>query len=169
MCLEMKLAGPADLPEVLSILNEGSAWMLASKEIKGHWPETWPEDYIESRIRAGEVYLAYQDGEPVGTLTLLWNDEETWPLQPDNAGYVYHLGVRRSQAGRGIGRQMLAWAAVKVASEGKHYLRLDCVAANPVLRNYYSNAGFTPKGTTILTDEKAGRTIELALFEKELA
>src|SRR6476469_1892529 len=114
MNLEMKLAGPADMPEVLSILNEGSAWMLASKGIKGQWPETWPEVYIESRITSDEVYLAYQDGEPVGTLTLLWNDEEIWLYQPDNAGYVYHLGVRRSQAGRGVGRQMLEWAAEKV-------------------------------------------------------
>lgn len=168
MKFEIKPAQISHLAEVLAILNENSAWMKEAKGIVGQWPEPWPEDYIQGRIEAGEMYLAFVDGQPAGTLALLWSDEETWGDRPGEAGYIYHLAVRRSFAGQGLGRKLLDWAAEQVAAAGKLYLRLDCVAANPVLRKYYPAAGFSLVDVRTVPIDGGRRPVELVLFEKKV-
>ena len=84
-----------------------------------------------------------RDGVIVGTLTLTWADPHVWGEQPDDAGYVHGLAIRRDAAGQGIGAAMLAWAGRAVAAAGRPYLRLDCMATNARLRAYYERAGFT--------------------------
>lgn len=96
-------------------------------------------------IAAGETWLAEVDGAPVGTVTLQWSD----PLwsdvdDPDAAGYVHRLAVRRSAAG--TGRALLDWAAATTLGHGRELLRLDCVAHNAALRAYYERAGFRQCG-----------------------
>lgn len=163
MILEMKKALQHDLSQVLSILNELSAWGIA-RGIDLQWPESWPEDYISAKIEAGEMFLAYLDGEPVTTLAIQWSDEEAWGEQPPDAGYIHHLAVRRKQAGQGAGRQVLDWAATYALARGKRYLRLDCLASNATLRQYYINAGFELVGTNNITHDRG----EVCLFEKVL-
>lgn len=163
MDLEIKTAEPTDLPLVLAILNELSAWGI-SKGIDMHWPESWPEDFISAKVNAGEMFLAYLDGEPVATLALQWSDEEAWGDQPPDAGYIHHLAVRRSGAGQGIGRKLLDWAADRAVKQGKRYLRLDCLASNSTLRQYYQDAGFRLVGTNNIVHDRG----EVCLFEKKL-
>ena len=77
------------------------------------------------------------------TLTLTWADPHVWGEQPDDAGYVHGLAIRRDAAGQGLGAVMLAWAGRAVAAAGRPHLRLDCMAANAGLRAYYEHVGFT--------------------------
>ena len=55
-----------------------------------------------------EVHLAFVGDELVGTLRLLLREPIVWPeVVEDDAVYLYNLAVRRTWAGRGLGRQML--------------------------------------------------------------
>jgi GNAT superfamily N-acetyltransferase len=163
--LEIKVATLEDLPAVLSILNDAAAW-LVSKGIKGQWPEVWDEEYVTSKIASGETYLAYQNAQPVATVALQWADEIMWGKQSDEAGYVHHLAVRRSQAGSGLGRQVLDWTAGQAIFRGKKYLRLDCASFNPALRDYYLRAGFSLVGAKKGLWE--GFPFDVNLFEMKL-
>jgi GNAT superfamily N-acetyltransferase len=163
--LEIRLAGPSDLPAVLSILNDAAAWLVA-KGIKGQWPEVWDEEYVAGKIAGGETYLAYQNEQPVATVALQWSDEIMWGKQSDEAGYVHHLAVRRSQAGSGLGRQVLDWTAGQAIFRGKKYLRLDCASFNPALRDYYLRAGFSLVGAKKGLWE--GFPFDVNLFEMKL-
>jgi len=96
------------------------------------------------------MYLARLDGEPVGTIALLWSDEETWGDVPGAAGYVHGLAVRRDFAGQGLGRALLRWAENRAASSGREHLRLDCVAGNRALNEYYERAGFDHRGHALV-------------------
>ena len=143
--IEAVRARPSDLGTVLSILEEAALW-LASRGIRQWLPGTFCRERIGSRIGRGEVYLFVLGGRSVGSMVLQWSDEETWGDVPNDAGYVHGLAIRRDQAGKGLGRELLRWAEARVADAGAAYMRLDCAAENRTLNDYYAGAGFRYSG-----------------------
>lgn len=137
--VEIKLAGPTDIDDVLDILNEAARW-LAARGIN-QWPiDGFPRELIAGDISRGEVYVARLDHRPIGTLTLQWSDDLFWPRATEAAGYVHRIAVRR--AVRGLGVELLKFAERATAATGRKLLRLDCFAGNAALCGYYERAGF---------------------------
>lgn len=164
MDIIIRQALPADLETVLDILEEGAQW-LASRGINQWPPGSFRVEHhqmIVDRLNQGEVFLAEQNGEAVGTFGLQWSDKPTWGDMPDDAGYIHSLAVRRAFAGVNLGRQLLLWSENMAASMGKCYLRLDCMASNAVLRSYYEQAGFAHRGDVEDEGWKA------SLYEKQI-
>ena len=157
--IEAVRARPSDLGAVLSILEEAARW-LASRGIRQWGPGTHSRGLLASRIGRGEVYLFVLGGRAVGTMVLQWSDEEAWGDVPGDAGYVHGLAIRRDQAGRGMGRELLRWAEARVADAGAAYLRLDCAAENRALNDYYAGAGFRYRGRAHVCG------LEVSLYEK---
>lgn len=166
--LDVVPARPADLEEVLAILEEARQWLFA-KGITEQWPRPVPPEAIASRIQRRETYLAYLEGKAVATFTLQWSDERTWGSVPEDAGYVHGLAVRRAFAGQQIGRRLLELAAEICVAAGKQYLRLDCWAGNAALRQYYERAGFTDRGTREWPPRGDAPPWRLNLFERSLS
>jgi ribosomal protein S18 acetylase RimI-like enzyme len=142
--LEVRRAGPEDVGEIVDILSEAARW-LSARGI-AQWPDPFPRDRVAALTESGDFHLARVDGETVGTLALLWSDPTFWGERPEDAGYVHALAVRRTWAGRGLGRRLLVCAEEQVADAGRDYLRLDCRAENAALRRYYERHGFEPRG-----------------------
>ncbi len=158
--LEIRQARPADIGPVIAIL-EDAAQRAASKGM-AMWPLEFPRQPVAEAIERREVYLAVLNRQAVGTLTLQWSDRLIWGDMPDDAGYVHKLAVRRAYAGRQLGRRLLEWAERTVAAAGKQYVRLDCLALNPVLRDYYERAGYVYRGEAQATGWRA------SLYEKRV-
>jgi protein-tyrosine phosphatase len=140
-------ATEVDVAALVALYDEASAWLMARGSRQ--WPPGWwTPAVVVKELRAGhEMYLARrEDGEPVGKLTLQWDDAAVWGEQPPDAGYVHGLCVSRAIAGRGLGAALLDWAGQRVRASGRGLLRLDCMAANPVLRAWYERLGFTYRG-----------------------
>jgi protein-tyrosine phosphatase len=139
-------ATEADAETLVALYDEASAW-LVTRGLRQWMPNEYTAALAVDDMRAGhEVYLARRAGEPVGKLTLQWDDAEMWGARPPDAGYVHGLCVRRAVAGLGLGAALLDWAGQRVAARGRRWLRLDCMAANPALRGYYERLGFTYRG-----------------------
>jgi ribosomal protein S18 acetylase RimI-like enzyme len=163
-CITIEQAQPSDLDTVLNILEEAADWLI-SRGIDQWQPGLFRKvrrQSIAYQVSGGEVYLAKRDGQAVGTLTLQWVDKMFWANVPDDAGYIHRLAIRRAYAGMELGRQLLQWAEGKVASAGRDYLRLDCMAENQALRQYYEQAGFTYRG------EVRGEGWRASLYEKKV-
>ena len=154
-------ARASDLDTVLSILEEAAQW-LVSRGIDQWQPGSFSRQRIADRIERGEMYLAELRGRAVGTLALQWSDEETWGDVPEDAGYIHGLAIRRAFAGKGLGRELLRWAEDKVAASGKEYLRLDCIAENRSLNEYYGRAGFSYRGEALVWG------LEVSRYEKKV-
>ena len=159
--LEVRGARAQDLDAVVTMLEEAARWMV-SRKIEGWTPDGFSRDRIADLIESGEMYLAVFDGEPVGTFALQWSDRETWGNVPDDAGYVHGLAIRRDFAGMGLGRELLGRAEHMVSRSNRTYLRLDCVADNGALNEYYRRAGFGYRGRTVV------RGLAVSLYEKEV-
>jgi GNAT superfamily N-acetyltransferase len=160
-----------DLARYIDLLEELAEWMH-SRGI-----EQWPRgrarsgrDYYAQSIEKRELHVAFVDGELAGGLRLLESDPIVWPEVTVNDGlYVYTLAVRRTFTGRGIGRQLLAWAERQVAASARRHLRLDCVPHNAFLRRYYEDAGFGARGEVDAVYPGLPGPIRLRRYEKAVA
>ena len=158
----MKRARPDDLAEALTLFEDVRAWMI-NRGVNTWRPiELW-RDLIAQKITYGVMYLAWLDGQVVGTMTLDWEAGELWDAAPAEAGYLAHFTTRRALAGTRIGTQMLAWAEAETRRAGKAYLRLDCWAENQALCAYYERAGFERRRNITIGD------FPVALYEKRLS
>jgi GNAT superfamily N-acetyltransferase len=157
----IRRATPADLPAAADILAEAARWLVSINQPLWTAEHIAPEKLLPY-IHAGELHLALLDSHPVGTMLLQWQDPTYWPhVPPGESAFVHRLAVRRSVAGQGISRALLAHAEAAARAANKRYLRLDC-APRPKLCQVYESAGFTPKGER---DMGAYRTV---LYEKSL-
>ncbi len=154
-------AQQGDLDVVLEILEEASRWLL-SKGLETQWRSSPSfRQTIKDNTERGEVYVVKGEGT-VGTLTLQWSDKKFRGDLPPDAGYVHKLAIKRSYGGRRLGLRMLQWAEAKARAEGKRYVRLDCLANNKTIREYYEKAGFIHLRDTQAPGWKA------SLYEKKL-
>jgi GNAT superfamily N-acetyltransferase len=137
--VEIVLAVPDDIDEVLEILDEVARW-LSSRGIN-QWPtDGFPRELIAGDIARGEVYIARRDRRAIGTFTLQWSDELFWPGAIEAAGYIHRIAVRRDA--RGLGIELIELAERATAATGRKILRLDCFSGNDALCGYYERAGF---------------------------
>jgi GNAT superfamily N-acetyltransferase len=149
----MHQAGPGEIADVLAVLDEVAAW-LGERGVR-QWPPRFEWEWIEPAVLTGDTWLAVDDGQVLATVTLDRADG-LWADRPAPAAYVHRLAVRRVAAG--LGARILDWATAAAAAEGCHYLRLDCVAANRRLRDYYEAAGFQHRGDAPVSGSPGGRT-----------
>ncbi len=139
--LTLESALPADVGDVLAVLDEAAAWLRASGV--DQWPDHFESTWVESAIERGETWLARLDGVVAGTITLDWEDP-LWSDLDEPAGYVHRMAVRRSATG--LGAVLLDWAVATSQALGCDQLRLDFVSSNTRLRSYYESRGFQHQG-----------------------
>jgi GNAT superfamily N-acetyltransferase len=134
---------------VLGLLDEAAAWLAGRGVVQ--WPASFRPEWVEPAVADGRVWLAEAGGVAVGTFRLDWADP-MWTDLPahDEAGYLHRFAVARSRAG--LGAALLERADEEVRRRGRHLLRLDCMADNPRLREYYEAAGFAHRGEVELPE-----------------
>jgi len=157
-----------DLGRYIDLLEEVADW-LEIRGIKQWRPGNFrlSADYYAESIKQKEVQLAFVADELVGTLRLLLREPIVWPeVVEDDALYVHTLAVRRAWAKHWLGRRMLEWAGDRAASLGRRYVRLDCVANNRFLREYYGEAGFEERGEIEARFPAPVGTLRLLRYEK---
>ncbi|GHG11213.1 GNAT family N-acetyltransferase [Streptomyces filamentosus] len=165
--LQHRPAGEADLATLVRLRDDAARWMLA-RGVTGQWrPGELGEDHFRRIMEHGEVWLAEGGGRVVGAWELWWDDEAAWGPQPPVAGYVHRLMVDRAAA-PGTGRLLLAAAEARVAGTGRTRVRLDCLASNPKLTDYYLRAGYRLVGRKDGKPQPGGPAKSFALLEKEL-
>jgi len=148
--VQMRHAGAADFEAVYQVSLDAQQW-LQSRGIY-QWTVLMNskegQRQLLDRILHAEVYLALLDGDPVGTLSLQWEDPFFWDERGEDglAGYVHALAIRRKVGGHGVGRALIHWAMRLIAGHGRPLIRLDCMADNPALCAYYARLGFIDQG-----------------------
>ena len=146
MGLKVTAAKREDIPELVTILTKATEFKLAHDD-KAWGSQPYTEKEVGLSLEAGTTYTARRDGEIVGTVMLLWEDEGMWSKQPPDAGYIHRLAIKEGLHGQGLGSQIMDWAAKEVAKKGRKYLRLDCPSTNIELCAYYETNGFTRVAT----------------------
>ena len=162
--LALRQAGEGDKSLVLHIKQDAASW-LESKGIH-QWAGILMapgEDMVYKRVHEGEVYLAFKGAQVVGTISILWEDPISWGEKglDGNAGYMHGIAILRQYAGKGVGRDIIRWATDFIRSKGKT-VRLDCMAENPRINEFYRQLDFKNVGFKELPSG-----FKVSLYEKE--
>jgi GNAT superfamily N-acetyltransferase len=140
--IEIVKASHADAPAASTVMIDAALSLQERGEAL--WKaEELGEDQLIEEITAGRLYLIKDDGMIIGTVIFQWEDQLYWPDMPGgDAAYIHKLVLKKSAAGSGLGREIIAWAREKALRAGRNYLRLDCEAHRSRLCSYYESAGF---------------------------
>lgn len=160
-------ATAADAPALVRLRDTAALWQLA-RGIAQWQPGEKDEAHFRTRMREGEVWLAYTGDHLHGAWELWWDDPAAWGPRPPEAGYIHRLMTTPHTAPPGTGRAMLAQAESRIAATGRPYARLDCLASNRRLRAYYESAGYTVVGEQRAKDGGSGSPYAVTLLEKRL-
>jgi ribosomal protein S18 acetylase RimI-like enzyme len=153
----------ADETNTLQALYIEAAGWMASKGIDQWRATDFPAGFMNKLMKETEVYAVNREGVLIGCLSIQWADPFFWKeLDSIEAGYVHKLVVKREYSGLGIGHELLDWSANYLKSHNKRWIRLDCMADNAGLNNFYINAGFQ------FRRRLDGKTWSANLYEKEI-
>ncbi len=163
--MKLKIIHSAHAKTVYDILLENGRW-LHSQGIN-QWPLAWLasiKPQIYDSVAAGNFQCTKIDGQIAAVVELLQHPEALWDFDTSPAMYVHKLAVRREHAQIQLGEGILNQVQQDSTTLGLEYLRLDCVASNQRLRNYYASLGFECQGVR----QKGEGELALALYQKAL-
>ncbi len=145
MNIEMRQANMADVPALVSILQE-AAEFKASQDDNIWGSDPFTAEKVEGMVTDGDTHIASVNGHAAGSVTLPWSDERKWGPGKGNDGralYIHRMAVNNRFRGRyRVGELMIVWAGAQVLRANREYLRLDCSYDNPRLSAYYERRGF---------------------------
>ncbi len=125
-----------------SILGEASRW-LEQRGIPMWHVDELNRDEIAVHVAEGLYFLAEHTGAVAGCLRFQRSDLLFWPDESqDDSAYLHRLAVRREFAGGTTSEALLSWAVEHSRSLGLRFVRLDCEASRPRLRDLYERFGF---------------------------
>jgi ribosomal protein S18 acetylase RimI-like enzyme len=168
--LRIVSAQAEDVGRYIDLLEEVADW-LAQRGLNQWRPGSFrlSANYYSESIRRGEVQLAFCGDALVGTLRLLLREPIVWPeVAEDDAVYVYNFAIRREWANQQLGSRVLEWASHRALALGRRCVRLDCVAENTFLRDYYTRAGFMDRGEIDAEFTAPIGTLRLRRYEKQI-
>lgn len=129
------------LPLACAVMNEAAHWMR-DKGMPLWFEKELTADVMQKHVDREELYLAFREKAPAGTIILQDRDEKFWPEITDGSSLFFHkLAVSRKFAGQGVSRALMEFAYEQALACGKKFLRMDCSARHP-LRRIYEAQGF---------------------------
>jgi len=144
--LTIKIAQKDESSKVIEMLKQIALWMKGQDINQwGFLLEGGDDEEIEEAIANQYTYIVLKDHDIVATFTLLPNqsewDRHIWGEDiTSNALYLHRLAVIPAYMNIGLGRSILDWIQHKESE--KEYIRLDCVAGNEKLNDFYKKNEF---------------------------
>jgi GNAT superfamily N-acetyltransferase len=151
--LEVKLATSVECVKVMDMLIEIAQWMKDSGIKQWNYLlQGGDNEEIKQAIDNQNTYIVLVDSEIIATFTLTteqseWDQHIFGVDSTNDSLYLHRLAVTPEYMNQGIGQELLNWIEQNHHSE-KTYLKLDCVADNPRLNQFYLENGFEYIGET---------------------
>jgi GNAT superfamily N-acetyltransferase len=139
----MHQAVPADLDDVMGLLNERMWWLRQRGSEQWNTGRDFRVKIVDS-IDRRNTWLLRDGNASIGTLTLTpQGDPDFWTSEElrDSALYVGKMASAVCRRGEGLGWLMLSWAQDWAARSGFDLLRWDVWRTNGQLQDYYRSVG----------------------------
>ena len=139
--LIIRKATKEEIDDCMKIIKEKSKW-LKSKGIN-QWTSFFTRDnsYLMEKVENEILYIVKIENDICATFVLQENDKY-WE-DDKNALYIHHLAVKNGY--KGLGKYIIEKIKLIAQNAKKEYVRLDNVADNKKLNEYYDSIGFVIK------------------------
>jgi ribosomal protein S18 acetylase RimI-like enzyme len=151
--ITVRQAAPDQTAEVTQLLVLTAEWLQSKGS--NQWSSLLRgDDYHDTAgaIRRGDVFVFHQ-GEVLAGMVILLQRPSQWDVKlwgeegHETAVYLHRLSINRQFGGTGLGAKMMRWAESGIRFPGKDRIRLDCIADNPLLNEFYRGLGYEWKGS----------------------
>ncbi len=164
MSAEFRAARTADLETLVAFYDDIIDWLDATTNyprwIRGVYPAA---DYLDTAIRAGELFLLEEDGRILAAAGLNHEvptgyEKVDWGVaaRPEEVLAIHAFGTHPKAMGRGAGSRLITELTELARRRGMRAIRLDVIAGNEPARAFYRRAGFTERAVTSLYYEDTG-------------
>lgn len=150
---QIKIATNDECSQIINMLKEVAQWM------KDKGIDQWQfllqggdDEEIKQAVANNDTYIILKNKEIIATFTLS-SKQTDWDIHIfgddtlSNSLYLHRLAVTPKYMKKGIGKNILNWIHENINSD-KKFLKLDCVANNTKLNNFYKNNCFEHIGIT---------------------
>lgn len=141
--MPVRPAQPSETETLYGWIIEWSDWF--KKEGIEQWNPPYPVARFVKEIEAGCVHCYEMDQETKAMVTIFRTTPDYYPLEiwrDEPALYLCRIVVRRNLSGLGVGNALLSEVEGRAREEGILRVRLDAVASNPFLVDYWTRSGF---------------------------
>lgn len=140
--MNIQQAHTSDAHEIASVLQEAAQWLSDGGRALWSGAEIGHERVLRD-TNAGLFHVAREGEQLAGVMKFELEDPIFWPeIASGTSAFVHKLAVRRAWAKKGVSTELLSFARAHARALGRPYLRLDCVADRPGLRDLYEHFGF---------------------------
>lgn len=136
----------ADIDSIFELYEEGTKYqkLMAPKHWKG-----FERPMVEEEIAENRQWKILINGEIACVFATTFHDPLIWREKDNDPSlYIHRIATNPAFRGRGLVKQIVAWAKAYAIAHGKKYLRMDTGSGNEKLNNYYVSCGFTYMGVT---------------------
>ncbi|MFO0920405.1 MAG: hypothetical protein U0451_01910 [Candidatus Saccharimonadales bacterium] len=162
----MRLATNQEAPDIRQHYDEVTAY--ASRVGFIDWPNPFPLETINSLIAKNELFIWGDEAiKAVARVSLVASDV-IWGQSEDNQRYVYIGKLAGASSIRGTGyikSTVLTEVADFAANTDKIGIRLDCLATNKGLYNFYARLGCQDRGISTFWSQSQDSEIVVQRFE----
>ncbi|MDZ5471536.1 GNAT family N-acetyltransferase [Bacillus sp. 31A1R] len=150
--LNIELATVSECEQVINLLKEVARWLKENGIHQWGFLLAGGEDEeIRQAILDKDTYIVRDNGIMVATFSLYekqseW-DQHIWGEDSVDSIYLHRLAVLPLYMKKGIGSSILTWIYKNKVAETK-ILKLDCIAANTKLNEFYRKNHFDFLGQT---------------------
>jgi len=154
MTLLLRLATPADLPAILTLIQRVVPLMNAAGNFQ--WEASYPNKAVFQRdIARQHLWLAELNGQLVGIAALTHNDQDEEYAQADwnvaePALVTHRLAVDPAAQGRGVAAALLQKAEEVAQQQGLRVLRVDTNSENQATQRLFPKLGYRFAGEITL-------------------
>ncbi|KAI7252842.1 hypothetical protein KC345_g11442 [Hortaea werneckii] len=134
------------------------------------WDDSYPNrDIITADIEQGTLFVCIDNEAIAGIIVLDENQSEQygaieWQQQQGPHLVMHRLAVHPEFQGKGIARQLIAFAEEYARRSGYSSIRMDTYAKNERVLKIYPSLGYVQRGEIYFP----GRTAAFPVFEKIL-
>jgi len=149
---EIKIAAIEESSAIIKMLKQLAQWMKENDINQWRYLlDGGDDEEIKQAIVNQETYIVLEDKDIIATFSLsskqsewdrqLWGNDTTL-----SSLYLHRLAIIPAYMKKGIGKSILKWIQENMSD--KEVLKLDCVADNVKLNNFYKCNGFEFIGVT---------------------
>jgi ribosomal protein S18 acetylase RimI-like enzyme len=169
MVINFRRATPDDAPELAKVhvasLNKAYRGVVPDSHFRDFTIETRTERFRESlATRSEETYVAEQDGDVLGFLTL--GEYRDPDVSRESTGEIWGIYLAPQYWRKGIGRLLSQKAETILASRGHSEATLWVLERNDQARQFYEAMGFRTDGAT--KEVNLGALIPAVRYRKKL-
>lgn len=137
----------SDGAAVFQILRDAASWL--QKKGISQWEHLHNEVEVNEIIEDIQAGITYKVMDKSGKIVAVFNlsheqnqwDIAMWGEREDRACYIHRLAVHENHHNKQIGQGILEWIDKNIQLDNG-YVRLDCIANNPALNEFYQKAGY---------------------------